>query len=277
MPQCLIGLGSNLGNSAALLIAAWQSIAQVRETGTLRLSRIFRTQPIGGPVGQPPFCNAVGLIETALDPKSLLRELQAVEDSLGRVRQERWGPRAIDLDLLTYGQLELRESSLTLPHPRMAFRRFVLEPAAEIAPDFVCPPNGWTIGQLLSHLNRAPRRIALAALDDAVLSQSLQQIAARAGVKVFEASAFENSQPTDISNGAWSLVRGWPLDRCETADFRLIVLIDAPGELSPAADERRDRWRRLTHRSDVGPVLWLETSDPALVSDEVVAAMAAMQ
>ena len=118
------------------------------------------TAPVGGPPGQPPFLNGALLAETSLAPHDLLAALQQIENDLGRRRAERWGPRTIDLDLLLYDELVLDTPSLTLPHPRMAWRRFVLEPAAEVAGAMLHPTIGWTIARLLEHLNTARPYVA---------------------------------------------------------------------------------------------------------------------
>ena len=100
-------------------------------------------------------------METALSPPGLLAALRNVEATLGRQRRQRWAARSVDLDLLLYDDLILKSAELELPHPRMAFRRFVLEPAADVAAEMVHPLIGWTIGQLLSHLNSAANYVAV--------------------------------------------------------------------------------------------------------------------
>ena len=95
-------------------------------------------------------------------PQALLAEFQKVEADLGRQRNEHWGPRTIDLDLLLYDDLTLADPDLVVPHPRMAWRRFVLEPAAEVAPEMLHPGTGWTIARLLDHLNQTPWYLAIA-------------------------------------------------------------------------------------------------------------------
>jgi 2-amino-4-hydroxy-6-hydroxymethyldihydropteridine diphosphokinase len=162
MALALIGLGSNLGDRRALLRQALAAIddhaeLQLRETSTLR-----ETPPAGGPPGQDPFLNAAATVETALEPAALLSVLQRIEDDLGRRRTQRWGPRTVDLDLLLYDDVVAEGPELVLPHPRMAWRRFVLEPAAEVAAAMLHPTTGRTVGQLLAHLNRTPFYVALA-------------------------------------------------------------------------------------------------------------------
>lgn len=282
MAQCLTGLGSNLDDREAALRAAWRGIGQFPATRCLRLSRLFTTQPVGGPAGQEPFSNAVGLIETSLHPEELLQRLLQLEDTLGRVRHQRWGPRAIDLDLLAYDQQEIRTPSLIVPHPRMAFRRFVLEPAAEVAPDFAVPPNGWSIRQLLTHLGTAPQLIAMAAIDQSVLEAALREIAARTtDVRSVESAEAANR----VADGGWTILHNWPAaadnasdsSRAGSAQPRLVVVVDSAADQSPAAAARRQDWRTLMRQPTTDPVLWLSTSDPSAIAEEVVAAMAAMR
>ncbi|WP_324718244.1 2-amino-4-hydroxy-6-hydroxymethyldihydropteridine diphosphokinase [Carboxydochorda subterranea] len=131
-----VGLGSNLGDRAGHLARAVEMLAALPRTTVARVSSLYETKP-WGLAGQPDFLNAVALLETALDPRSLLLHALAIESRLGRVRTVRWGPRTVDIDLLVYDHLTLRDPELTLPHPRMLQRAFVLVPLAEIAPGLV--------------------------------------------------------------------------------------------------------------------------------------------
>ena len=162
MATCLIGMGSNLGDRRATLDAATRAIASSRGVRLVARSRFHSTTPVGGPPGQPGFLNAALRIETDLDVRALWERLRGLEMQLGRVRRERWGPRTIDLDLLLYDRLLVREPDLEVPHPRMAFRRFVLAPAVEIAADMIDPASGWTVARLLEHLTQSENYIALA-------------------------------------------------------------------------------------------------------------------
>jgi len=161
MAKCLISLGSNLGDRSAHLQAALKQLGSLPQTTLVSQSSFRDTKPAGGPAAQNPFLNAAALLESSLSPQQLLVDLQHIENELGRVRSERWGPRTIDLDLLLYDQVEQETRALTLPHPRMSFRRFVLEPAAEIAAGMVYPINGWTIERLLKHLDSSLPEIGL--------------------------------------------------------------------------------------------------------------------
>ena len=156
MPLCLLGLGSNLGDSARTLDEALARLGRLPEVELLRRSRSLQTSPVGGPPRQSDYLNAAALVSTSLSPQALLIACQKIENELGRRRIEHWGPRTIDLDLLLYDDLVLNSPELTIPHPRMAERRFVLEPAAEIAGEMRHPVVGRTIGQLLENLDSTP-------------------------------------------------------------------------------------------------------------------------
>ncbi|MGI5831207.1 MAG: 2-amino-4-hydroxy-6-hydroxymethyldihydropteridine diphosphokinase [Thermoguttaceae bacterium] len=155
----LIALGANLADRAKQIETAWRKITDSHHIKPLRLSKIISTRPVGGSAGQPDFLNGVGLLETTLDPFELLDLLQKTEAEGDRQRHEFWGARTIDLDLLLYGQTVLRSERLILPHPRIVWRPFVLEPAAEIAPDMVHPLWHRTLGEL-AELARMNFRLA---------------------------------------------------------------------------------------------------------------------
>lgn len=147
MVQCAIALGSNLGNSLNILEKTIYILDQLPEITLLSHSHWYQTSPIGPP--QPDYLNGCAILETHLVPDQLLQILLNLEQQWGRVRQERWGPRTLDLDLLLYGDLILKTQTLQIPHPRMTQRGFVLVPLAEIAPDWVHPVTKKAIIQLL--------------------------------------------------------------------------------------------------------------------------------
>ena len=149
MAEVFVGLGSNLGDPASNLREAVGRLA--REVRIESVSSVYWTEPVGLRE-QPFFLNAVVRARSELAPREVLAALKAIELAMGRRRDVPLGPRIIDLDLLLYGVLELVESGLTLPHPRMDERRFVLAPLAEIAPGTRLRPGGPTAEELLAAL-----------------------------------------------------------------------------------------------------------------------------
>lgn len=137
--KAVIALGANLEDPEGAIELAI-SLLEL-STDLISQSSMYSTKPVGGPP-QPDYVNAVVIIDSELPPHDLLDLLHGIEKSMGRVRNERWGPRVIDLDLITYGDLQSDEESLTLPHPRAHERRFVLEPWFEIDPDASLPNYG---------------------------------------------------------------------------------------------------------------------------------------
>jgi len=136
-----VALGANLENPAAQVAAGLAALGSLPRTRLVAQSSLYRTTPVGY-AAQPDFINAVAKVETALGPRELLDALLAIEASHGRVRDFPNAPRTLDLDVLLYGDLEVHEDGLTIPHPRMHERAFVLVPLAEIAPQKAIPARG---------------------------------------------------------------------------------------------------------------------------------------
>jgi 2-amino-4-hydroxy-6-hydroxymethyldihydropteridine diphosphokinase len=165
MSLAFVALGGNLDRPAARLLKVMGELDNLQQTRLLRASSLYRTAPVGY-AGQPDFVNAVALIDTALPPHALMAELLACEAHHGRVRDQRNGPRTLDLDLLLYQDQVLEDSFVTLPHPRMHVRPFVLVPLLEIAPDCVIPGRGEARALLATCLDRDDaRRIQRTAFD----------------------------------------------------------------------------------------------------------------
>jgi 2-amino-4-hydroxy-6-hydroxymethyldihydropteridine diphosphokinase len=140
--EALVGLGSNLDRPAHQIENALEMLAGIDRTQVVAASSLYRSAPLGG-VEQPDFVNAAALVVTGLNARTLLEQLQAIEHARGRERDgSHWGPRVIDLDLLAYGSVSIDEPGLTVPHPGIASRNFVLLPLREIAPDFEIPGLG---------------------------------------------------------------------------------------------------------------------------------------
>lgn len=136
-----VALGANLGDPATTVRAALGALANLPESRVVRSSSLYRTKPVGI-ADQPEFVNAVAQLKTTLRPEALLDALLDVEQRFGRIRAEKNGPRTLDLDLLLYDDQFLELPRLTLPHPRLHLRAFVLQPLAEIASNLIIPGRG---------------------------------------------------------------------------------------------------------------------------------------
>jgi len=162
MTLSFIGLGSNLEQPAQQIHTAFTELAKIPNTKLEKTSRLYRSTPLG-PQKQPDFINAVAQISTELSPKQLLKCLQQIENSFGRKRHKIWGmPRIIDLDILIYGNETISTTDLTIPHPGLHQRDFVLYPLSEIAPDLILP-NGKAIEHAIFHCqtNSSLKKISL--------------------------------------------------------------------------------------------------------------------
>jgi len=147
MPLILLSFGSNLGDRHATLNSAWHVLGQTDSIEAVRLSPFYETEPVGGSAEQPKYINAAGIIRTTLPPMELLETLQKIEADFGRIRTERWGARTLDIDILLYEDQIVELPTLTIPHIEMLHRQFVLEPANDIAADWVHPLTQKTIGE----------------------------------------------------------------------------------------------------------------------------------
>lgn len=154
-----VGLGSNLGHGPVRLRTALAAIDRLPRTRVGRRSSWYRSLPMGN-VSQPVFTNAVVQIRTRLAPRALLMELHGIERRNGRVRGIRWGPRTLDLDILVYADITIREHDLTVPHRGIPSRPFVLYPLAEIAPNLEIPGMGTPAALLAACPGPAPRRLS---------------------------------------------------------------------------------------------------------------------
>jgi 2-amino-4-hydroxy-6-hydroxymethyldihydropteridine diphosphokinase len=201
MPQALIALGTNQPCPAGglpdarspqsdTLSSIFESLAVNLDAAVNRLaatpgirveasSRWHFTKPAGGPTGQPAFLNGAVRIETDREPLALLDQLQAMEHAGGRQRLVHWGPRTIDLDLLLYDDRVLASPRLELPHPRLGYRRFVLEPAAEVAADWRHPLIGWTISQLARHAANPLNLVVVLGQDRAAIATIIAKVLTR--------------------------------------------------------------------------------------------------
>jgi len=148
-----LGLGSNLGDRAGHLRHGLARLGSLPATRVLAASEFVETEPVG-PVAQGAFLNAAAGVETGLSARELLGHIQAIERERGRERgrEQRWGPRTLDIDILLYADLVIDEPGLTIPHPRLHERLFALEPLAQVAPGAVVPTVGKSVSALLAEL-----------------------------------------------------------------------------------------------------------------------------
>jgi 2-amino-4-hydroxy-6-hydroxymethyldihydropteridine diphosphokinase len=156
MVEIILGLGSNQGESLETCRNAVRELALEEGIAVVRTSSWYRSEPVG-PIVQDWFVNGVAVARVSLGARELLGVLHHIEKRFGRVRREHWGPRTLDLDLLAYGDAILNLPDLTVPHPRMHERLFVLVPLQEVAPEWVHPVLHKTAAQLLGTLGRQDR------------------------------------------------------------------------------------------------------------------------
>ncbi len=206
MSTCLIGLGSNLGDRQGMLAEALARLARTAGVELTARSPALETRAVGGPPGQGAYLNAAAVLQTSLAPQVLLGVLQRIETDLGRRRGEPWGPRTIDLDLLLYDRIVMATPSLVVPHPRMAWRRFVLEPAGRIAPAMIHPLLGWPIRRMLQHLDRSAWYVAIAGAAGAGKTALAREVAARSGARLLLAPPdLTSATRQDTSGYAWQI------------------------------------------------------------------------
>lgn len=158
--RCAIALGSNLGQRSLILANALELLANHPAIEVVAVSRWYCSPAVtpSPEILQPDYLNGAAILQTCLSPLALLDQLLSIEAGLGRVRRDRWDARTLDLDLLLYGELVIQGAELTLPHPRMLNRAFVLVPLAEIAPDWIHPQAHQRIWQLAQALSPSDRQ-----------------------------------------------------------------------------------------------------------------------
>ncbi|MFH1312853.1 MAG: 2-amino-4-hydroxy-6-hydroxymethyldihydropteridine diphosphokinase [Candidatus Eisenbacteria bacterium] len=154
MVQCYLGLGSNVSDRVGMITRAVACLGRGGDIVVRRLSGMYETRPWGNE-NQPDFVNAVAEVDTGLSPKELLTRVKGIERELGRRKGARWGPRRIDIDILLYGSEVVSEEDITIPHPHICERAFVLAPLAEIAPDLVHPLTGRCVKRYLEEIEES--------------------------------------------------------------------------------------------------------------------------
>lgn len=284
MTQALIALGSNLGDRRSNLETAIRTLAAAPEVGVQAVSPFHETRPIGGPDGQSAFLNAAAALETDLAPESLLDLLNQIEAAAKRVRVVHWGARTLDLDLLLYGNQIIQTPRLTVPHPRMALRRFVLAPLNTIAPDAIDPITTRSIAELLANLDRRPSSLALfstqnQAFTDEVHHLLVSQLGATGGLlpemlpstppKHCDSpplTPLSNANPTD-DDDRWLVYSSW--SAADITASRPLPALTFAVILSQGGDQQA--FEGLRHL----PQLVVNSSDPEQIVAEILTTCAA--
>lgn len=293
MARCLIGCGSNLGQRREQLDRAIELLRFMPGVTLHHASRYRETLAIGGPIEQSPFLNGACLIETDLPPQDVMQLLAAVENTLHRERGERWGPRTIDLDLLLYDDLVLETETLTLPHPRMSTRRFVLEPCVEIAPDVEHPQAGCTLRDLLENICQQHLHLAVAGVPGSGASEVATALADATLWRLVHAPAplpaLEKRSPAADAAGvhtqlelAWHnalvaqaqplLTQDWPEDSHGTiSDYWLETLpLASQDSLTGASRDRfENSFDRVAAATVVPHVVILLVTSPAVLEERI--------
>ncbi len=299
MAYCLFSFGSNLGDRRALVAEAARCLRADGGLRDFRFSRLFETPPIGGPDGQSVFINAAAVAQTDYRARDVLSLLQSIELKLGRVRQQRWDARSIDLDLVLYGDWIGSDLRLTLPHPRLSARAFVLKPAMDVAAEWREPRSGWTIQELGEHLEAAPPSLALTGGNHLLRTTICDLLQAQASslasplailrrptfvpdqpmvlgqATIYQQTEFARSHPDPVppTSGRWisDFVPQWPpVDRMLAP--RVIARINPTG-----ADTWWPEPRRMWRNGWKWPEYQLDAVDAKQAASEVLAALAAME
>lgn len=257
---CLIALGSNLGEREERLRAAIDELSRLPHSRLIARSSWRETPPIGGPGGQGGFLNGAVLLETTLDPPAMLAELACIERRGERVRNIRWDARTLDLDLLLYGHQTWQATDLIVPHPRMHYRRFVLEPAAEIAPWMIHPTSGWTVARLLEQLDCEAPTISVAATDSSARAQLITYLVDR----LASSTAFGT---TELSTN----VLPWGPNFSDLAPAAHPQLLLA---ISDVAGSDEVPTRKMLKLPATGPVAWLTPGTAEVLAAEALTVIA---
>jgi 2-amino-4-hydroxy-6-hydroxymethyldihydropteridine diphosphokinase len=286
MATALLGLGSNLGKREATLQAAITEIDALPDVRIRKTSEFHRTKPVGGPAGQGEFLNCAATIETKTPPLRLLDELQDIEARHGRTaNSQRWAARPLDIDLLLYDAEVMETPMLTLPHLRMTFRRFVLKPAAEVAPRMLHPVIGWPIERLLLHLNAAADLAAIVSPSEKYRRHFGELVAKRFSARPASGPMFANAEQfwpaaltvwlqlnAPVGDSAPNVGKP-PLPYAAAAFPKLTILLDAD---SSVPNVPKSQWSALVRRPGRGPTLRLQESEAATFEAEIAAAIEAV-
>jgi 2-amino-4-hydroxy-6-hydroxymethyldihydropteridine diphosphokinase len=301
MSSCLVALGSNLGDREATLEAALAALATAPSTQLRAHSSWYRSRPVGMAESNREFLNGAALVDTALEPAAFWNVLRSIESEHGRRHDERWSDRTLDLDLLLVDDRVFETPELIVPHPRMSFRRFVLEPADQIAGDLIHPVLGWTIGHLRNQLDTGADLVA-------IVWRSL-----RAGQLLAASLVRQRGMELAAPPLASDVARLWPPERtiwlrvARTAEGhvadagtvqpkessfgtahlpKLTLLLDVSSVKQPSQPELRATeepetsgeavWASLVRLPGRGPTLCIRQTDPLTIEREAFAAVQAV-
>lgn len=237
--RCWISFGGNVGDVKATFDAALALLSLHCHIRLGQRSGIYSTQPMGSCSGKP-FLNSVCELTTQLDPQCLLGVLQCVENQLGRVRDIRWGPRTLDLDILSYGDRLIDEPDLVVPHPALTYRRFVLDPLVEIASEWKHPAYSISAGELAGRLTTRPLRVSLLDVTPMQIDKLASQLRARfADLELLSSPDCDESvlpirttaNSTDCREAIVDLSRS-PGDLLEQLTSALTAVFDSPQRIS---------------------------------------------
>lgn len=229
MTQCLISLGANLGDPRESIRLASDMLIErlCGSSDCARVSSFYHTPPVGGPSGQPPFVNAVVWVDTKLNPWETWTIVRQVENELGRVRLQRWEARRIDVDILLFGEHRIWTPQLKIPHPRMCMRRFILVPAAEVAPEMRDPVTDASIQQLASALTTRGTSVTVLAGGDRRVIAIVEEAARLTGARLEQNFA----EPTSQLDGGRTLncIQGADLSQVsEYPSGNLVIYLTPP-------------------------------------------------
>lgn len=240
MAICGIALGGNIGDTAEIFDAALRRLED-RPVSVRHTSRLLRTAPMGADAGHD-FVNAAAIVETSLSPDQLLLTLHEIEETLGRTRDAHWGPRSLDMDLLYHEQTVICTADLVVPHPSFWYRRFVLQPLSEIAPDYQHPILKQNVSALYQHLQQRP--LTFAVTGDNISEQDVDDVG--------------RSLKKNLSNAVDLLTEG-----SDNNSLDVPFAVIAVEESTPKVDTRQPR-----HEPDRTIRLWCEGTNvrPALLT-----------
>jgi 2-amino-4-hydroxy-6-hydroxymethyldihydropteridine diphosphokinase len=265
----LLGLGSNLGDRKANLDGAIAALRQMPGVNLREVSSYHETPAVGGPAGQGAFLNAVATAEPTLEPRALLDVLRAIESRFGRQRTLRWGERTLDLDLLMFGNEVIETPELIVPHPRLFLRRFVLAPAAEVAPTVVEPWTERTVSDLLANLDRRPSLVVLdhadpPSVEKAGVRSSVMRAVFHSLVERLGAISLSSSEPVARNEPS----EGNAVERWLVADSAVSRVLDPTFIVACPGSDRGT----FVRREPGTPILVPESHDPVQIVSEIIAA-----